>query len=95
MSSNNSSTSSHPIQLILNIFCLCPCCCHPQDLLKQQNIDYSVFGDMVDHSTGQPAYLPLELFDDHQYECRDPQEWVALGTVSGTHLVYDTALKHT
>jgi hypothetical protein len=60
-----------------------------QDLLKEQNVDYSVFSDMVDHSTGQSAFLPLELFDDITYECRDPEDWVRLGTSDGTLTLCD------
>lgn len=31
-----------------------------------------------------PAYLPLHIFDDEEYDCRTPEEWVSLGKVNGT-----------
>lgn len=30
-----------------------------------------------------PAYLPLEIFDDTEYDCRTPEEWMELGEVDG------------
>ena len=30
-----------------------------------------------------PSFLPLEVFDDTEYECRTPQEWVDMGEDSG------------
>ena len=29
-------------------------------------------------------FLPLEVFDDTEYDCRTPQEWMALGDENGT-----------
>jgi hypothetical protein len=90
----HSHTHTHTHTHTHNRFCVL-CLCFfissvssllPQDLLKEQNVDYSVFSDMVDHSTGQTAFLPLELFDDIMYECRDPDDWVRLGTSDGTRL---------
>lgn len=39
--------------------------------------------DVQQHAHKQMAGLPLELFDDTDYETRTPQEWVALGADSG------------
>ena len=30
-----------------------------------------------------PHYLPLHLFDNEDYECRTPEEWLGLGLVDG------------
>lgn len=30
-----------------------------------------------------PPYLPLELFDNTEYDCRNPEEWLALGMENG------------
>ena len=27
-----------------------------------------------------PSFLPLEVFDDTEYDCRTPEEWLALGS---------------
>lgn len=27
-----------------------------------------------------PSFLPLEVFDNTEYDCRTPEEWLALGT---------------
>ena len=26
-----------------------------------------------------PPFLPLEIFDNEEYDCRTPEEWLALG----------------
>ncbi len=35
-----------------------------------------------------PSFLPMEIFDNTEFDCRLPEEWLALGetlvTVSGT-----------
>ena len=28
-----------------------------------------------------PSFLPLQIFDDTEYDCRTPQEWLQLGVV--------------
>ncbi|NWI64906.1 DYH1 protein, partial [Todus mexicanus] len=30
-------------------------------------------------------YLPLEIFDDAEYDCRIPEEWISLGLEPGSH----------
>lgn len=30
-----------------------------------------------------PPYLPLETFDNEEYDCRTPQEWLDLGQENG------------
>ena len=30
-----------------------------------------------------PSFLPLEVFDDTEYDCRTPQEWVDMGEENG------------
>ncbi|NXC17890.1 DYH1 protein, partial [Corythaeola cristata] len=32
-----------------------------------------------------PIYLPLEIFDDNEYDCRTPEEWISLGLEPGSH----------
>lgn len=36
-----------------------------------------------------PSFLPLEIFDDTEYDCRTPQEWIELGEllVGGIYLI--------
>jgi len=31
-----------------------------------------------------PAFLPLEIFDNNEYDCRTPQEWLDLGVETGS-----------
>uniref|UniRef100_A0ABM5FKF8 Dynein axonemal heavy chain 1 isoform X2 n=1 Tax=Pogona vitticeps TaxID=103695 RepID=A0ABM5FKF8_9SAUR len=31
-----------------------------------------------------PVYLPLEIFDDEEYDCRTPEEWLLLGVEPGS-----------
>ncbi|XP_054832932.1 dynein axonemal heavy chain 1 [Eublepharis macularius] len=31
-----------------------------------------------------PIFLPLEVFDDEEYDCRTPQEWLMLGVEAGS-----------
>ena len=35
---------------------------------------------MTDQMTNDPCYLPLELFDNTDFECREPLEWILAGT---------------
>ena len=30
-----------------------------------------------------PAYLPLHIFDDDEYDCRTPDEWINMGRQNG------------
>ncbi|NXG64249.1 DYH1 protein, partial [Hemiprocne comata] len=32
-----------------------------------------------------PNYLPLEIFDDYDYDCQTPEEWILLGLEPGSH----------
>ncbi|NXL83229.1 DYH1 protein, partial [Alectura lathami] len=31
-----------------------------------------------------PIYLPLKIFDDEEYDCRTPEEWISLGLEPGS-----------
>ena len=50
-----------------------------QKLLRSVGVDYTRYGIDMDHATGTPSYLPLEIFDDTEYVCRSPEVWVELG----------------
>ncbi|XXQ30104.1 AAA+ ATPase domain-containing protein [Plasmodiophora brassicae] len=54
-------------------------------LLKGAGIDYSKYTLDTDHKTGRKAYLPLEVFDDTEYETRTVDEW--LGTTRPCQVV--------
>ncbi|KFZ54338.1 Dynein heavy chain 1, axonemal, partial [Podiceps cristatus] len=32
-----------------------------------------------------PIYLPLKIFDNDDYDCRTPEEWISLGLEPGSH----------
>uniref|UniRef100_A0A8C6YUI0 Dynein axonemal heavy chain 1 n=1 Tax=Nothoprocta perdicaria TaxID=30464 RepID=A0A8C6YUI0_NOTPE len=32
-----------------------------------------------------PVYLPLKIFDNEEYDCRTPEEWILLGLEPGSH----------
>ncbi|NXU55546.1 DYH1 protein, partial [Turnix velox] len=32
-----------------------------------------------------PIYLPLKIFDNYEYDCRTPEEWISLGLEPGSH----------
>nr|XP_013047409.2 dynein axonemal heavy chain 1 isoform X1 [Anser cygnoides]XP_047928500.1 dynein axonemal heavy chain 1 isoform X1 [Anser cygnoides]XP_047928502.1 dynein axonemal heavy chain 1 isoform X1 [Anser cygnoides]XP_047928506.1 dynein axonemal heavy chain 1 isoform X1 [Anser cygnoides] len=32
-----------------------------------------------------PTYLPLKIFDNEEYDCRTPEEWISLGLEPGCH----------
>ncbi|NXJ01758.1 DYH1 protein, partial [Psophia crepitans] len=32
-----------------------------------------------------PTYLPLKIFDNDEYDCRTPEEWISLGLEPGSH----------
>jgi dynein heavy chain len=44
-----------------------------EDLLLELGIDYR------NPAPNQAEWLPLEPFDDNEYDCRLPQEWIELG----------------
>ena len=56
---------------------------HAQELLRELSVDYRRFNLSTDHSTGQACYLPLELFDDTNFEAREPHDWVRVGSAHG------------
>lgn len=41
-----------------------------EQLLLDQGINYSKYNLAWDHESNTPSYLPLELFDDTDLECR-------------------------
>lgn len=47
-----------------------------EELLKDQGVDYS---------KSVQAWLPLEPFDDREYDERNPQEWIELARQEGHH----------
>lgn len=51
-----------------------------EELLRKEGIDYAKYSVETDHESGKPCYLPLEIFDDTEYESRSPAEWIQLGT---------------
>lgn len=51
-----------------------------EELLRAGGIDYVKYALNMDHTSGQQSYLPIESFDDTEYECRYPTEWIQLGT---------------
>ena len=50
-----------------------------EELLAAQGIDYRLPQAERDASSAFPSYLPLEPFDDQEYEVRTPAEWLLLG----------------
>jgi len=50
------------------------------ELLRKEGIDYSAYTVNYDHKTGKPSQLPLEIFDDTEFESRSPAKWIQLGT---------------
>jgi len=51
----------------------------PDNKLVQLNCD-------PDDPAPFPPYLPLEVFDNSEYDCRLPEEWLALGWVVAEHV---------
>jgi dynein axonemal heavy chain len=49
------------------------------ELLQNHGIDYSKYPIMCDHETQAASYLPLELFDNFDFDPRTPTEWIELG----------------
>jgi dynein heavy chain len=35
-----------------------------------------------------PSFLPLEIFDNTEFDCRTPEEWLELGEHGNTRRVY-------
>lgn len=48
-----------------------------EELLKAEGIDYS----QPTTTSKYENYLPLEIFDDTEYDPRTPEEWIELGMV--------------
>jgi len=52
------------------------------EMLCSNGVDYTQFPPEVDHTTGKRSYLPLDVFDDLEYEVRSPESWIVEGTDS-------------
>jgi dynein heavy chain len=55
---------------------------HPSNLMPvADTTSHSLIsnGKGKSHSPTFPSFLPLEVFDNMEYDCRTPAEWVALG----------------
>lgn len=50
------------------------------ELLVESGINYAKYNVEMNHQTGQKSYLPLDVFDDTEYEARNPEDWITLGT---------------
>ena len=46
---------------------------------KQQDDTQVMLNRDEDDPAPFPAYLPLHIFDNEEFDCRTPQEWLALG----------------
>ena len=49
---------------------------------------YSLINDKNSPSPTFPSFLPLEIFDDTEYDCRTPHEWIELGKCYSIHVVH-------
>lgn len=45
-------------------------------LLLESGVNYGKYGLDIEHKSGKPSYLPLEIFDDTDFETRTPQGWL-------------------
>ena len=56
------------------------------DLMPQKNFDMRVDLTKADTKTKRlyPPFLSLDIFDDSEYDCRRPDDWLKLGVVSGS-----------
>jgi dynein heavy chain len=52
------------------------------ELLVEAHINYGKYTVGTDHESGLPSYLPLEVFDDTEFECTNPEDWIKAGTTS-------------
>ena len=51
---------------------------------KQQPADFEVILNKDPDSPAPfPPYLPLAIFDNEEYDCRTPGEWISLGEENG------------
>ncbi|KNC54636.1 dynein heavy chain 2 [Thecamonas trahens ATCC 50062] len=69
-----------------------------EELLAAQGVDYRLSEAERNASAAFPSYLPLEPFDDTEFEVRTPREWLELGVengvmcgVPGAAVVFDSA----
>ena len=52
-------------------------------LLREEGIDFSHGGDPGGEALASTLNLPLELFDNTEFDCRNPEEWKAMGDAEG------------
>lgn len=50
-----------------------------EQLLSNAGVHYDQYGVGIDHATGQVSYLPLEIFDNTDFEARQARDWIELG----------------
>ena len=50
-----------------------------EELILAEGIDFSAVGDPSAERYPSTMELPLALFDDTEFDCRTPEEWVGLG----------------
>jgi len=48
-------------------------------LLSAAGVHYDRYGLNVDHASGETSYLPLEVFDNTDFEVHECEEWMELG----------------
>ena len=54
-------------------------------LMPKQQPDFTVLLNRNDDDPAPfPAYLPLHIFDDDEFDCRTPEEWLNMGRQNGT-----------
>ena len=51
---------------------------------KLQPPDYKVHLNKSPDPAPFPPFLPLEIFDNTEFDCRTPQEWLGLGIEPGS-----------
>ncbi|RZB40394.1 hypothetical protein BDFB_001449 [Asbolus verrucosus] len=54
----------------------------PSDMISLQLLKQYLTGKVPKLNT-TTNYLPLELFDDEEYDCRTPENWLELGLIKG------------
>ena len=50
-----------------------------QALLREREVDDAHAKEAF--QSPESSQLPLHVFDDHEFECRSPERWIAMGTV--------------
>ncbi|KAK7907430.1 hypothetical protein WMY93_016042 [Mugilogobius chulae] len=53
-----------------------------EDLLAENGIDSTCLINSNDFS--ESSYLPLEIFDNVEFDCRTPEDWLSLGITEGS-----------